>query len=145
MHHCISTRSISCLEPPGVCERRRSVNLAGSMSGENSTHGVYSSHHSENRNLWWQVWKYYAGDCGKFETTSEHQGDISEHMEEWPNQCKTVTQTLRVGWVSVDIHTGNCRYCWHPSGCTGAMDYTPGPIRLINHCVLSILNHTYTS
>jgi hypothetical protein len=44
---CISKIYFSYWEPPGVSERRRSVNLEASISGENQTLGVHSGRPSE--------------------------------------------------------------------------------------------------
>jgi len=43
----ISKMYFSHWEPPGVCERRRSVNLESSISGENQTLGRHSGRPSE--------------------------------------------------------------------------------------------------
>jgi len=43
----ISKMYFSNWEPPGVCERRWSVDLEGSISGENQTVGEHSGWHSK--------------------------------------------------------------------------------------------------
>jgi len=111
LRYSISKMYFSHWGPPGVCERRRSVNLEVSISEENQILGGHSGLPSEKlrslttrtgapRELLWKVWEYLG---------------LS------PNQCGNPKLTLSDAWVLMDIHLKHSRRYLRFSGCAWAI------------------------
>ena len=107
----ISKMYFSDWEPPGVCERRGSVNLKASIWGENQTLGGHSSRPSE------ELGSRMTGTGARCEPLWH----VWEHLGLSPNQCGNPKLTLRDAWVLRDIHSKDCRHYRRFSRCTWAI------------------------
>jgi len=85
----ISKMYFSHWELPGVCERRWSVNLEASISGENQTLGRLAGRPSKD------LGSLMTGTAASWEQWSY----VWEHLGQSPNQCGNPKLTLRDAWV----------------------------------------------
>jgi len=129
-------------ESPWVPERMCSVNLEGSISGENRTLGGHSSWPSEKLGslmtgtvaLWECVW--YIGEHGG---VPERTLDVFRVL---PNQYRKHKQFLRFASVLSDGHSQDCRHDVALFEFTWAVNFDQWRIWCMDYSLFSLLNDT---